>query len=38
LTGKLIQEDEPMLLGFTIYGDLVPLSVKSLKEAESVTE
>ena len=32
LTGKLIQENEPMLLGFTIYGDLVPLSVNSVTE------
>lgn len=30
LTGKLIQQNEPMLLGLTIYGDLVPLSVESL--------
>lgn len=30
LTGKLIQEDEPMLLGLTIHGDLVPLSLESL--------
>ncbi|MGK7875109.1 MAG: hypothetical protein AB4426_17985 [Xenococcaceae cyanobacterium] len=30
LTGKLIQESEPMLLGLTTYGDLVPLSVESL--------
>lgn len=27
LTGKLIQENEPMLLGLTTYGDLVPLCV-----------
>lgn len=26
LTGKLIQEGEEMFLGFTIHGDLVPLS------------
>lgn len=26
LTGKLIQEGEEMLLGFTIHGDFVPLS------------
>lgn len=32
LTGKLIQEGEAMLLAFTIYGDLVPLSVESLTE------
>ena len=32
LTGKLIQENQPMLLGFTIYGDLVPLSVESVTE------
>ena len=30
LTGKLIQEGEPMLLAFTIYGDLVPLSLDSI--------
>lgn len=30
LTGKLIQEGEAMLLAFTIYGDLVPLSLDSL--------
>ena len=30
LTGKLIQENEPMLLGLTIYGDFVPLSIGSL--------
>ena len=32
LTGQLIQENQPMLLGLTIYGDLVPLSVDSLKD------
>lgn len=32
LTGKLIQEKEPMYLGFTIYGDLVPLSIDSLDQ------
>ena len=32
LTGKLIQEGDAMLLAFTIYGDLVPLSVDSLGE------
>ena len=31
LTGKLIQESEPMLLGLTIHGDLVPLSVGSME-------
>jgi metal-responsive CopG/Arc/MetJ family transcriptional regulator len=30
LTGKLISENESMLLGLTIYGDLVPLSMESL--------
>ena len=30
LTGKLIQAHEPMMLGLTIHGDLVPLSVESL--------
>ena len=30
LTGKLIQQDEQMLLGLTIHGDLVPLSVASM--------
>ena len=30
LTGKLIAENEPILLGLTIYGDLVPLSIGSL--------
>ena len=29
LTGRLIQENEPMLLGLTIHGDLVPMSVES---------
>ena len=29
LTGKLIPENERMLLGLTIYGDLVPLSWQS---------
>ncbi len=29
LTGQLIMENERMLLGLTIYGDLVPLSVHS---------
>lgn len=32
LTGKLIQEDEQMLLGLTIHGDLVPLSVASMAQ------
>lgn len=32
LTGKLIQEGDTMFLGFTIYGDLVPLSLESLAE------
>jgi predicted DNA-binding protein len=30
LTGKLIPENEPMLLGLTIHGDLVPLSLGSI--------
>jgi hypothetical protein len=30
LTGKLIPENEEMLLGLTIYGDLVPLSSGSV--------
>ena len=30
LTGKLIQEDEPMILGLTTYGDLVPISLESI--------
>jgi len=29
LTGKLIPANETMLLGLTIYGDLVPLSMDS---------
>lgn len=31
LTGKLIRPEESMLLGFTTNGDMVPLSVDSLK-------
>lgn len=30
LTGKFIQPNEPMLLGWTSSGDMVPLSVESL--------
>ena len=30
LTGQLIPENEPMYLGLTLSGDLVPLSVNSL--------
>ncbi|MBD2249414.1 hypothetical protein [Nostoc sp. FACHB-888] len=30
LTGQLIQSQEPMLLGLTRNGDMVPLSVESL--------
>ncbi len=30
LTGKFIRQHEPMLLGYTTHGDLVPLSVESL--------
>lgn len=29
LTGKLIEQNKPMLLGLTIHGDLVPLSRES---------
>ncbi|RMF25842.1 MAG: hypothetical protein D6756_04915, partial [Cyanobacteria bacterium J083] len=29
LTGKLIPEREKMLLGLTVYGDLVPLSLEA---------
>ncbi len=32
LTGKLIQEKEPMLLALTTYGDFVPLSRESLAQ------
>ncbi len=32
LTGEIIHPNEPMLLGLTIHGDLVPLSVDSLDE------
>lgn len=30
LTGQLIRPNEPMLLGLTVYGDMVPLSIGSL--------
>lgn len=30
LTGKVIQPQEPMLLGLTTGGDMVPLSIESL--------
>ncbi len=30
LTGKFIRPNEPMLLGFTTDGDMVPLSIESL--------
>lgn len=30
LTGKFIEPTEPMLLGLTTHGDMVPLSVESL--------
>lgn len=30
LTGKLITENQPMLIGLTINGDLVPLSLGSI--------
>ncbi len=36
LTGKLIPENESMLLGLTIHGDLVPLSQESLKNSSSI--
>jgi hypothetical protein len=29
LTGKLIQENKPLLFGLTIYGDLIPLSIET---------
>ena len=32
LTGKFIRPTEPMLLGVTAYGDMVPLSIDSLSE------
>ena len=32
LTGQLIRPQEPMYLGFTSSGDLVPMSVESLPE------
>jgi hypothetical protein len=32
LTGKLIQEGQPMLLALTIYGDFVPMSIDSFEE------
>lgn len=32
LTGKLIQQNEPMLLALTTYGDFVPLSRESLAQ------
>lgn len=32
LTGKIIRPQEPMLLGFTTNGDLVPLSLDSLDD------
>ncbi len=34
LTGQLIRENEPMLLGLTIHGDFVPLSLNSLAKAK----
>ena len=30
LTGKLIQAQQPMLLGLTLYGSFVPLSIESI--------
>ncbi len=32
LTGEVIHPKEPMLLALTIHGDMVPLSIGSLKE------
>ena len=32
LTGRTIAEDEPMLLGLTMNGDLVPLSLDSIND------
>jgi len=32
LTGKVIRPNEPMLLGLTINGDMVPLSVDSMND------
>ncbi len=32
LTGKLIQQGEPLLLGLTIHGDFVPLSPGSIEK------
>ncbi len=34
LSGKLISEDEPMLLALTIHGDFVPVSPEAMTEAE----
>jgi len=30
LTGQLIRPNEPMLLGLTMHGEMVPLSIESL--------
>lgn len=30
LTGQLIQPNQPMFLGLTIHGDMVPLSIESI--------
>ncbi|MUL36165.1 ribbon-helix-helix domain-containing protein [Gloeocapsopsis dulcis] len=32
ITGQSIQPQEPMLLGLTTYGDLVPISMNSLQK------
>jgi hypothetical protein len=32
LTGKVIQAKQPMLLGLTLHGGFVPLSIESLKQ------
>lgn len=32
LTGKLIQENQPMLLALTSYGDLVPVSIDGIQQ------
>lgn len=35
LTGKFIQPQEPMLLGLTFNGDMVPLSLESMPQETS---
>lgn len=34
LTGKLIQQGEPLLLALTIHGDFVPVSIGALEKKE----